>query len=118
MAGDDYTATGRTRLIEPRFQIVFVCTGNRFRSPIAAAFVQKHGAGLPLDLRSLGTLDTGPAPPLAEAVLRVLSDDVLRRSLTSAGVGSAATYSEDTMVTRFLQLYETLLPEPGPANSS
>ena len=86
-------------------------------TPVVATAVRGTRELLTDEHDSLLVPDDDPEA-LAEAVLRVLSDDVLRRSMTSAGVGSAATYSEDTMVTRFLQLYETLLPEPGPANSS
>jgi protein-tyrosine phosphatase len=52
----------------PRFQLVVVCTGNRFRSPLAAAVVQQLVADLPVEVSSLGTLDLGDAPPLRAAV--------------------------------------------------
>jgi protein-tyrosine-phosphatase len=51
-----------------RFSIVFVCTGNRFRSPLAAAFVQRLTLGLPVETESYGTLRVEDAPPLPEAV--------------------------------------------------
>src|SRR3954447_21956815 len=48
--------------------VAFVCTGNRFRSPLAAALLAKHVAGrAPVDIRSYGTLPTDLAPPLPEA---------------------------------------------------
>ena len=50
------------------FQLVVVCTGNRFRSPLAAAVVEQLAAGLPVHVCSLGTLDLGGAPPLRAAV--------------------------------------------------
>lgn len=50
-----------------RFQLVFICTGNRFRSPLAEAVVAPLVAHLPVDLSSLGTLDLGGAPPLRAA---------------------------------------------------
>jgi protein-tyrosine-phosphatase len=50
------------------FSIVFVCTGNRFRSPLAEAFVQRLTLGLPVTVGSYGTLPLESAPPLREAV--------------------------------------------------
>ena len=44
------------------FSIAFVCTGNRFRSPLAEAFVQRLTLGLPVTVESFGTL------PLESAV--------------------------------------------------
>jgi protein-tyrosine phosphatase len=64
----DRTTTNGTRQIEPTFEIALICTGNRFRSPIAAEFLRRHGSGLPLELRSLGTRETGARPPLTEAL--------------------------------------------------
>lgn len=50
------------------FSIVFVCTGNRFRSPLAEAFVRRLTFGLPVTTESFGTVDVGRAPALPEAV--------------------------------------------------
>jgi protein-tyrosine-phosphatase len=49
------------------FSIAFVCTGNRFRSPLAAAFVNRLTLGLPVRTESYGTLQIEGAPPLPEA---------------------------------------------------
>jgi protein-tyrosine-phosphatase len=49
------------------FSIAFVCTGNRFRSPLAAAFVHRLTLGLPVSTESYGTLHIEDAPPLPEA---------------------------------------------------
>jgi protein-tyrosine phosphatase len=49
-------------------EIAFVCTGNRFRSPLAAALLAEDAKGLPVQITSLGTLDLGPAPALPEAL--------------------------------------------------
>jgi protein-tyrosine-phosphatase len=49
------------------FSIAFVCTGNRFRSPLAAAFVQRLTLGLPVSTESYGTLRVEDAPALPEA---------------------------------------------------
>lgn len=50
-----------------RFQLVFICTGNRFRSPLAEAVVEPLVAHLPVVLSSFGTLDLAGAPPLRAA---------------------------------------------------
>lgn len=55
-----------------RFDIVFVCTGNRFRSPIAAAAFAAAAADHPVRVHSLGMLDMRGAPALPEA-LRICS---------------------------------------------
>lgn len=49
------------------FEIVFVCTGNRFRSPLAEELFRQAAAGIPLRTASRGTLDLGPVPVLPEA---------------------------------------------------
>ena len=49
-------------------RIAFVCTGNRFRSPLAAALLAQEVDGLPVRMVSLGTLDLGRKPALPEAV--------------------------------------------------
>jgi glycosyltransferase involved in cell wall biosynthesis len=51
----------------------------------------------------------GDADGLAQAVRRILSDGALRSSLTAAGLQLAASYSDDAMVSQYLQLYERLL---------
>jgi protein-tyrosine phosphatase len=50
------------------FDVVFLCTGNRFRSPLAAALFARATEGLPVRVRSLGTLDVGPVSVLPEAL--------------------------------------------------
>jgi protein-tyrosine-phosphatase len=50
------------------FSIAFVCTGNRFRSPLAAAFVDRLAVGVPVSTQSYGTLPLEGAPALPEAV--------------------------------------------------
>jgi low molecular weight protein-tyrosine phosphatase len=56
-----------TAMADP-FRIVFVCTGNRFRSPLAEALVRRAVDGLGVEVGSFGTLDLGPAAPLPEAI--------------------------------------------------
>jgi len=48
--------------------VAFVCTGNRFRSPIAEALFVRDTEGLPVRTESLGTLELGPRPAVPEAV--------------------------------------------------
>jgi protein-tyrosine-phosphatase len=48
--------------------VAFVCTGNRFRSPLAAALLAREADGLAVRIVSLGTLDLGSKPALPEAV--------------------------------------------------
>jgi protein-tyrosine phosphatase len=50
------------------FEVVFVCTGNRFRSPLAAAIFRQAVAPLPVEVSSLGTLDLRTEGALPEAV--------------------------------------------------
>jgi protein-tyrosine phosphatase len=49
-------------------EVVFICTGNRFRSPLAEALFRRAAGELPVAVRSLGTLDLGPLPPLDGAL--------------------------------------------------
>lgn len=50
------------------FHVVFVCTGNRFRSVLAEHRFRRATVGLPVHVASLGTLDEAGAPALPEAV--------------------------------------------------
>jgi protein-tyrosine phosphatase len=50
------------------FEVVFVCTGNRARSPLAEALFRRHAAGIDVDVGSAGTLDLGAVPPLPHAI--------------------------------------------------
>jgi protein-tyrosine phosphatase len=51
-----------------RFDVVFVCTGNRFRSAIAEALFTGLTDGLPVRATSAGTLDLGAVGVLPEAL--------------------------------------------------
>lgn len=75
------------------FRVVFVCTGNRARSPLAEALFRRY-AGAPTDVSSVGTLDVGPLPALPDAVRagRRLDVDLAHhraRALSSVDLSSA-----------------------------
>jgi len=50
------------------FDVVVVCTGNQFRSPIVEGLMKASTSSLPLRVISVGTQDLGAAPALPEAV--------------------------------------------------
>jgi protein-tyrosine phosphatase len=50
------------------FDVVVICSGNRFRSPIAASILRGATDGLPVRVRSFGTLDLAPSQVLPEAL--------------------------------------------------
>jgi protein-tyrosine phosphatase len=51
------------------FSVVFVCTGNVIRSPVAAALLRRAVEGAPIHVDSCGLLDLGPVPAHPEAIL-------------------------------------------------
>lgn len=53
---------------EQSFDVVFVCTGNRARSPFAAALLAKLTYGLPVAVESFGVLDLGQSAALPGAI--------------------------------------------------
>lgn len=76
------------------FTAVFVCTGNRFRSPLAAAAFRASTQHVPVAIRSFGTLDLEPMRPLeiaVEAATRLNLDlaDHRSRSLEGAELRDA-----------------------------
>jgi protein-tyrosine-phosphatase len=54
--------------VSDTFDITFLCTGNRLRSPVAEALARDATQGLPVTIRSLGLLDLGAVAALPEAV--------------------------------------------------
>lgn len=52
---------------ERNLEVVFVCTGNRARSPLAEALFRSHSAGA-AHVSSFGTMDAGAVPPLQRAI--------------------------------------------------
>lgn len=53
---------------EELFHVVFVCTGNRFRSVLAEHRLRQLTNGLPVHVSSFGTLDDPGVPALADAI--------------------------------------------------
>jgi protein-tyrosine phosphatase len=49
-------------------KILFVCTGNRCRSPFAAASLASFTEGLPVEVDSAGTAEIGAQPPTDKAL--------------------------------------------------
>lgn len=47
-------------------EVVFLCTANQGRSPLAEQLLLRHVGGLPVRVRSRGLLSVGPAPALPE----------------------------------------------------
>ena len=55
-------------ILERMFRVLFVCTGNRCRSPIAQEQLRRLTLGLPVEVGSVGLLDLGAAPALPEVL--------------------------------------------------
>jgi protein-tyrosine phosphatase len=49
------------------FRLVLLCTGNRFRSPLAEVLLRQLTEGLPVNVSSCGTLSLEAGPALREA---------------------------------------------------
>ena len=50
------------------FEVVVICSGNRFRSPIAEAILRRDTDGLPVRVESFGTMDLPSGHALSEAL--------------------------------------------------
>ena len=50
------------------FHVVFVCTGNRARSPLAEGFLRAKVGGEAVRVESYGTLELGPEPAMPDAI--------------------------------------------------
>ena len=50
------------------FHVVFVCTGNRARSPLAEGLYREYSNGMDTSVTSYGTTNVGAAPPLRQAI--------------------------------------------------
>jgi protein-tyrosine-phosphatase len=80
--------------MDSAFDVVFVCTGNRFRSVLGAEAFREAVNGVPVRVASYGTLDLGPVEPLPGALreARVLGLDLSThraRSLDMADLSGA-----------------------------
>jgi len=62
------SAVAEKEATDRAFEVAFVCTGNRIRSPLAAAFLRGALPGQPLGVTSVGTSDSPPHPAEPEAV--------------------------------------------------
>lgn len=58
----------RSSPVAKPFTIIFVCTGNQFRSALAAELMRRATNGLPVEVTSAGTLDLRPLPALPAAI--------------------------------------------------
>jgi protein-tyrosine phosphatase len=123
---------------EEMFEILFVCTGNRCRSPIAEVQLRNLADGLPVTVGSIGLLDLGPAPALPEVIdvgrsvgldlshhkARHLSavdlgavDLVVgleRSHVAAAVVEAGAPYERAFTLKEIVRLLESLPPVPSP----
>ena len=61
------TPDARSKADTDRFEIVFVCTGNRARSAFAEAVLRRRVLPAQASVRSVGTQDTGGMPVLPQA---------------------------------------------------
>jgi protein-tyrosine phosphatase len=58
---------------DARFSMLFVCTGNQCRSPLAAVITRSMTAGLPVEVSSAGTMALPPTPSPPETLLAASS---------------------------------------------
>ena len=59
---------GTRRADGERFALAILCTANRFRSPIAAGFVRRLAAGIPVDVHSAAATGSDGGRALAQAL--------------------------------------------------
>lgn len=80
------------------FEIVVVCSGNRFRSPLVAAYLREATKGLPVRVGSAGTLDLGALPALEGAVRAARELDLDLSGHSSRFVGNVALAAADLVL--------------------
>jgi protein-tyrosine phosphatase len=83
-----------------RLQIVFVCTGNRFRSPLAAAYMRRLLAGSNVEISSCGTASVAQKAlrPLPEAIEVAASSAIDLSSHRTRWVGDVRLTDADLVV--------------------
>jgi low molecular weight protein-tyrosine phosphatase len=119
------------------FDVVVICSGNRFRSPIAEAVLRREADGLPVTVRSFGTLDLPSSHPLPEALelapglgldlmshrSRPLADQDLSDAdlvigfesihAATAVVGAGARRERTFLITELVDNLEGIAPQPA-----
>jgi len=94
-------------MTEPKLQwpprsvrIVFVCTGNRFRSPLAAAYLKRLLTGLPVEISSCGTAEPARAGvgPLPETLAVARASAVRLAGHRTRWVGDVALDDADLVL--------------------
>lgn len=81
-----------------RFSICFVCAGNRFRSPLAQAFLERLTLGLPVQISSAGTLERFGASALPEAREIAMLCGLDRSGHRSRGLSALSLESLDLVI--------------------
>jgi len=85
-------------VIAPRFQVVVLCTANRFRSPIAASVLRRELDSQPVEITSRGVLDVGPLPPLVDALRAATELDLQLANHRARSVATGELADKDLVV--------------------
>jgi low molecular weight protein-tyrosine phosphatase len=80
------------------FRLVFVCTGNRFRSPLAAALFSEATDGMPIEISSVGTLELAASRALPEAQEAALRFGVNLTEHRSRSLAEAPLHDADLVI--------------------
>lgn len=99
---------------EATLHVVVLCTGNRFRSPLVAAYLREATKGLAVDVDSAGTLDLRALPALEGAVNAARELDLDLRDHKSRFVGKVALEDVD-LVLGFERMHVTTAVVEGKA---
>jgi protein-tyrosine-phosphatase len=97
------------------FEIIVICTGNRFRSPLVAAYLREATKGLPVRVGSAGTLDLGALPALEGAVSAARELELDLSGHASRFVGSVPLAAAD-LVLGFERMHVTTAVVDGGAH--
>lgn len=79
-------------------RVLFLCTGNRCRSPFAAACFRRLAGGLPVEVDSAGTANIGAQPSTAEAIETATSFGIDLRPHLSKPLEAVDVASFDAIV--------------------